>query len=225
MINITPIGDIARRPARERIVETAMRLFYRDGLRATGIDRLIAESGVAKMSFYRHFPSKSDLVCAFLEERHRRWFVWFDAAVAQEATDGGHLVAVASALEAWFGDAEFRGCAFINATNEVADPASRERQIAAAHKRDLEQRLIALAAADGCADPAVIGRLALIVVEGAIVRAQMTGNVQPASDARHVLAMLVSASRHGPTVAPSSRTPRTSKGRIAARGDHQPQGD
>ena len=192
MIGLIPTTEIANLSARERIVETAMRLFYRDGLRATGIDRLIAESGVAKMSFYRHFPSKADLVCAFLEERHTRWFRWFDAAVAEAATDGGgHLVATAAALETWFGDVEFRGCAFINAATELADPASRERQIAAAHKRDLEVRLVALAAADGCSDPAEAGRLALIIVEGAIVRAQMTGSSAPARDARRMLAMLV----------------------------------
>ncbi|MBX9926459.1 MAG: TetR/AcrR family transcriptional regulator [Hyphomicrobiaceae bacterium] len=192
MIGLIPTTEIANLPARERIVETAMRLFYRDGLRATGIDRLIAESGVAKMSFYRHFPSKADLVCAFLEERHKRWFRWFDAAVAEAAKNGGgHLVATTAALESWFGDAEFRGCAFINAATELADPASRERQIAAAHKRDLEARLVALAAADGCAYPAETGRLALIIVEGAIIRAQMTGSSAPARDARRMLAMLV----------------------------------
>ena len=64
--------DTSTLPARERILVTAHELFYRDGLRATGIDRLIAESGVAKLTFYRHFPSKDDLIRTFLDYRHQR---------------------------------------------------------------------------------------------------------------------------------------------------------
>lgn len=192
MLQTKSAEDIAGLPARERIVETAMRLFYQDGVRAVGIDRIIAESGVAKMSFYRHFPSKADLVCAFLEERHQRWLTWFDDAVqARSRRSGRHLVSVAGALDAWFKDRDFRGCAFINTTTEFADSGSRERQIALAHKRNLEQRLAALAAADGSPDPAQTGRLALIVVEGAIVRAQMTGSAEAARDARRLLSMLI----------------------------------
>jgi len=69
--------------ARDRILETAQRLFYRHGIRAVGVDRIIAESGVAKMSFYRHFPSKRDLVIAFLERRHRFWMDWFTRRVGE----------------------------------------------------------------------------------------------------------------------------------------------
>jgi len=192
MIAALTAEDVARLPARERIVETAMRLFYRDGLRATGIDRLIAESGVAKMSFYRHFPAKSDLVVAFLEERHRRWLRWFDLEMAGYlSTPGQRLPKVADALAAWFAHPEFRGCAFINAAAEIGDPDSREYRIAVAHKQALEQRLVGWAGEDGCADPAAAGRLALIIVEGAIVRAQMTSEAAPAKDARRALELIV----------------------------------
>lgn len=177
--------------ARQRILETALKLFYRDGTRATGIDRIIAESGVAKMSFYRHFPSKSDLICAFLDERHTRWMAWFDGAVQKHAALGGsHLLAVADALHDWFRQTDFRGCAFINTAAEVSDPSSREHGIAAAHKRDLELRLSALAAADGIDDTATAGRLALVVVEGAIVRSQMIASPTPAEDAKVLLGMI-----------------------------------
>ncbi|WP_394700542.1 TetR/AcrR family transcriptional regulator [Thiomicrorhabdus sp.] len=64
-------------PARERILLTAHDLFYREGIRATGIDRLIREAGVTKVTFYRHFPSKNDLILAFLHYRHQRWMDWF----------------------------------------------------------------------------------------------------------------------------------------------------
>ena len=68
-------------PARDRLLHTAHALFYRDGIRATGIDRVIAESGVTKVTFYRHFPSKNDLICAYLEYRHTGWMAWFGDAL------------------------------------------------------------------------------------------------------------------------------------------------
>ena len=73
--------------ARDRILGTAHDLFYRDGIRATGIDRLIAESGVTKVTFYRHFPSKNDLVRAFLDLRHARWMAWFVDALGRRGAD------------------------------------------------------------------------------------------------------------------------------------------
>lgn len=183
-------------PARQRILETALRLFYAEGVRAIGIDRIIAESSVAKMSFYRHFPSKADLVCAFLEERHRRWNAWFDASVERHAKRRrSGLVAVADALAEWFAEPTFRGCAFINAATEMTDHAAREHRISLAHKQDLLDRFTSLAARDRLARPAEVGRLALLIVDGAIVRAQMTGDSAPAADARKLLEALAAAHR------------------------------
>lgn len=178
--------------ARQRILDAALELFYRDGVRATGIDRIIATSGVAKMSFYRHFPSKSDLICAFLEERHWRWLDWFETAISAKISAGaGRLEAVGEALADWFAEPGFRGCAFINTMAEIGNPASREHQICVAHKQELERRLTALAAMDGAADPEKAGRLALLIVEGAIIRAQLTGSAEPALDAKALLGRLV----------------------------------
>src|SRR3569833_1087186 len=97
--------------ARERILYTAHELFYRDGVRATGIDRVIAESGVTKVTFYRHFPSKNDLIRAYLAYRHTRWMAWFTDALARH---GGGAGAIVPAVEEWFRDARYRGCAFIS---------------------------------------------------------------------------------------------------------------
>ncbi len=185
--------SIADLPARERILETALRLFYAEGVRSTGIDRIIAESGVAKMSFYRHFPSKADLVCAFLDERHARWMAWFDARLAAlTKPDGPKLPVVADVLGEWFSDPGFRGCAFINITTEIAQPTARERDIAHRHKQDLEARLLALCKQDGAQNPTRAARAALMIVEGAIVRAQMQGAAGIAKDAKWLLQQLIS---------------------------------
>jgi len=165
---------MAQPSARERILDTAKRLFYRDGLRATGIDRIIAESGVAKMSLYRHFASKDDLIAAFLDWRHDHWMAWFTAAVDARLGRGEGLAAVAEVLGDWFAQEDFRGCAFINAVAETgAGDDPRHRELAVRHKRALEDYLGEVAARLGLAAPGQVAQEALLCVEGMIVRAQM----------------------------------------------------
>ncbi len=130
------IGDRVDRsaPARERILLTAHDLFYREGIRATGIDRVILEAGVTKVTFYRHFPSKNDLICAFLEHRHRRWMDWFVEALGRH---GGDVDALAGALAEWFNDPGFRGCAFINSVGELGGVVPGVLEISRRHKKDV----------------------------------------------------------------------------------------
>jgi AcrR family transcriptional regulator len=176
--------------ARDRILATALRLFYQEGIRATGIDRIIAESGVAKMSFYRHFPSKADLVRAFLAARHDRWMSWFTAAVERRFEKEG-LAAIAGALSEWFEESDFRGCAFINTVAESgADyPAAIE------HKRELEAYVRGLAERLSLPSPAAAAAKAMIVIEGSIVRAQMGETAGLAETAAQMLTELTRSSR------------------------------
>lgn len=168
------------KPAKERLLATASRLFYQEGLRATGIDRIIAEAGVAKMSFYRHFPTKNDLIVAFLEQRHSNWMAWFQAAVEKRLeAPGVGLEVIAQALEEWFSEPDYRGCAFINAMAEggvSVDPAVRE--VSVRHKADLEDFVRRLAGRLDFADPEQVAKETMVIVEGMIVRYQMT--VDPA---------------------------------------------
>lgn len=179
-------------PARQRILETADRLFYQEGLRATGIDRIIAESGVAKMSFYRHFPSKADLIATFLETRHERWLGWFEHAVdARLGKPGAGLEVIADVLREWFDEADFRGCAFINTVAESGssndDDASR---IALRHKNDLAAYLVTLARRLHLTRPQQVAEAAMIIIEGTIVRAQMTGDAGVVAASRSLLKSL-----------------------------------
>jgi AcrR family transcriptional regulator len=145
---------------------TAHDLFYRDGIRATGIDRVIAESGVAKVTFYRHFPSKNDLILAFLAHRHQRWMAWFDEALNRH---GNTPHAVVPTLAEWFSQATFRGCAFINSLSELGASMPDVVSVVQHHKTDVVARLAKLLPPDHGADVALT--LAL-TVDGAIVRAQ-----------------------------------------------------
>src|SRR5262247_3434263 len=110
--------------AKQRLLDTADRLFYQEGLRAVGIDRIIAEAGVAKMTLYTYFPSKDDLIVAVLEYREAQVLAFFRTAMARHATRATDaLRAFFAALKEWFESPGFRGCAFQNAAVELADPA------------------------------------------------------------------------------------------------------
>ena len=163
--------------ARERILTVAHDLFYRDGIRATGVDRLIAEAQVTKVTFYRHFPSKDDLVVAFLRYRHERWMSWFVDALyrhraAQKPADRERnpLASLYLTIEEWINEPAFRGCAFINAVAELGEGAPGVIEIAAAHKQDMANAIVPLLTPSPAA--AAVAHAAALAVDGAIVRAQ-----------------------------------------------------
>ncbi len=186
-LSLRPIDEL---PAPERILETAVRLFYAEGTRAVGIDRIIAESGVAKASFYRHYPSKDDLVLAYLRLRHQRWMASFaDRLEALCASRGNGFERVAEVLQEWFAEPDFRGCAFINLLAE-GGPAGEAFSVAQSHKDELQDCLLALAQRIGHARPRQAAEEALMITEGSIVRAQMTGDITAAAVARRLLARL-----------------------------------
>jgi len=188
--------DISALPARERILLTAHDLFYADGIRATGIDRVIAASGVTKVTFYRHFPSKDDLVRAFLDHRHARWMAWFVDALGrrgahERAGDAGALLLLADVMAEWFAEPAFRGCAFINAVAEVGGSVEGAAERAREHKREMVEVIAGLLPA---ALPArmALAQAAALGVDGAIVKAQM-GGAAPAHEAVDDLRRLLEA--------------------------------
>ena len=161
--------------ARDRILATAHDLFYRDGIRGTGIDRVIAEAGVTKVTFYRHFPSKNDLVLAFLAHRHGLWMSWFTEALQRHAPrKGPPLGALLPALAEWFGSDGYRGCAFINIAAELGDTVPGAPEAVRAHKGDMAEAIATLLPAGRSrrADAAAVA----LIVDGAIVQAQMAGD-------------------------------------------------
>lgn len=186
-ISPTPI-DVAELAPDARILHAAHDLFYRDGIRATGIDRVIAESGVAKKTFYRYFPSKDDLIVAFLDYRHEKWMAWFRDALGRH---GGTLSALVPALAEWFGSESYRGCAFINSVVEVGGTLPQALEISRRHKRDMTAAIRALMPSSR-ASKADAQALAL-AVDGAIVAAQFADS--PA-DALKALARVVRAFKH-----------------------------
>jgi AcrR family transcriptional regulator len=173
--------------ARRRILDTAARLFYRDGFRAVGIDTIVAESGVAKMTLYRHFASKDDLIVAYLEESNMRFWEWFEAAVAPHAgAPRDQLLALLAALEALATSPACLGCTFQGVASEFPDPEHPGHRVALAHKQAVLARLRALADQAGAADAATLAAGLLLLMDGAFVASRMFPPKQ--NPARHVAA-------------------------------------
>jgi AcrR family transcriptional regulator len=178
--------------ARQRLLETADRLFYRHGVRAVGIDTVIAEAGVAKMTLYTHFPSKDDLIVAVLRYREEQVLAFFTRAIDRRARRTDRLRAFFAALREWFGSPDFRGCAFQNAAVELADPAHPGTEFVRGHKRRFTDLI------RGFVEESVGGRGAAklvpaiaLLVEGAVVTAVIQGSPDPATTARDAALKLV----------------------------------
>jgi len=200
--------DLSALPARERILLTAHDLFYADGIRATGIDRVIAASAVTKVTFYRHFPSKDDLVRAFLDHRHARWMAWFVDALGRRGAhersgDAQALLLLADVMAEWFTDPVFRGCAFINAVAEVGGSVEGAAERARDHKREMVE-VIADLLPTTLPQRMALAQAAAIGIDGAIVKAQMGGAEmvrEAVEDLRRLLRALADAA--APTSPPS----------------------
>jgi AcrR family transcriptional regulator len=158
---------------RERVLDAAYDLFSRSGVQATGIDRVVAEAGVAKMTLYRHFPSKAELALAFLAQREERWTRgWLQAEVEQRATDpAARLLAIFDVFGEWFGREDFEGCAFVSILLATDDPSSPVRHACVRHLENIRGFLRGLAAGAGAEDPDGLARQWHILMKGSIVSA------------------------------------------------------
>lgn len=180
--------------ARERILNTAKDLFYEEGIRAVGIDKIIERSGVAKMTLYRHFASKDDLIVAYLEALDACHWAWLEQAMAAHPGDPrAQLLAVFDALVTKLGVPEYRGCAFSNVVTEFPDPAHPGRQAALAHTERMRARLTGLAREAGAQDPEALGDQLLLLLDGAYVLGQKAGGALAATRARDMARVLLDA--------------------------------
>jgi AcrR family transcriptional regulator len=170
-----------KKPARQRILDTASEMFYRDGVRAVGIDAIIARSGVAKMSLYRNFPSKDALVMAWLEDRNAFFWRRWDRAESFRAGDPrGQLEAVLDMVAATASHPRWRGCPFLNTGTEFPEPDHPARGVILAHKRTVRERLRALAAAAGARDADFLAQQLQLLIDGAYAIGQSLGPGGPA---------------------------------------------
>jgi AcrR family transcriptional regulator len=139
---------------RERLLAVAGDLFYRQGIRSVGVDEIVLEANVAKMSLYRSFASKDELAAAYLTERDERYWRWWDGIVAKHPGEPRRQIkALFLSLAERTTHPKWRGCPFTNAATEFPEPDHPARKIAEANKRELQRRLRALAEAAGACRP------------------------------------------------------------------------
>jgi AcrR family transcriptional regulator len=169
----TTIGR--ERTARDRILDTATRLFYRDGYHAVGIDLIVAESGVAKMTLYRHFSSKDDLIAAYLERSDEEFWAWLDGEMKSAEEPVAKLGAAFEAIATLATSPRCLGCTFQGAASEYPDLGHPAHRVALAHKQRALVRFSQLAREAGLRDPDGLAAQLLLLMDGAWVANRMFG--------------------------------------------------
>ncbi|MFN2467281.1 MAG: TetR/AcrR family transcriptional regulator [Gaiellaceae bacterium] len=182
--------------ARQRILASAYDLFSRRGIRAVGVDEVIARAGVAKATLYRHFPSKDDLVLAFLARREQLWTrEWVEAEARRRgATPEQQLLAIFDAFDEWFQEDGFEGCSFINVLLETADLEHPVGAASAGHLENIRSFVRTLADEAGLRDPAGFALSWHILMKGSIVQAA-EGDREAAQRAKAIGALLIGEHR------------------------------
>ena len=159
---------------RQRILDTASSLFYSRGVRAVGVDLVVAESGVAKTSLYRHFRTKDDLIVAFLaREDVEFWALWDDVAAKHAGDPAAELDAQMRWIAKRLARANYRGCPQINVAAEFAEYDHPSREVSRQHMQAMRQRLTVLARALGAARPNDLAAQLGVLVNGAFVSASL----------------------------------------------------
>ena len=182
----------ARKSARDKVFEVAADLFYRNGVRAVGVEEIVRRAGVSKISLYRSYASKDDLVVDYLETRNTEFWRQWDTRFARHDRDPrAQLRAITRHLAERTTKPGYRGCPFINYCGEFAEAARPGRQVAAANKREMRRRLLRIAEALGARRPAQLAAGLLLLVEGAYAISQTLGG--GAEGAGHALAAAADA--------------------------------
>ena len=189
------MAQATRNSIANHILDVAGGLFYREGIRAVGIDRIILEADIAKATLYRHFRSKEDLVLAYLEGRHAAVMAGLDEVLAQEGAPRAQIAEIFERLYLKAENPEFRGCAFGLAVAEHGESA-RIVGLARMHKSAVAAVLDGIAHRAGLPEADRIGRHLALLYDGALARRSVYGNVVPMRDAKEcALALFDQAAR------------------------------
>jgi len=179
---------------RQRILDVAGDLFHRRGFRAVGVDTIVKASGVAKMTLYRHFRSKDDLVVAYLEEVNRLFWDWLNkAAEPYPEQPRLQLIAIFEALQNLVTTPQCYGCPFLAAAAEFPEPDSPGHAAALAHKQSVRARLCDLARQAGARNPETLADQLLLLLDGAFAAVRMFGPDNPGANVASAATALIDA--------------------------------
>lgn len=179
---------------RDILVRNAMNVLYREGFNSTGMDKLAEKTGVSKMTMYKHFKSKDELILAALRLRDEEFLAGFIRQVEEAADDPkGRLLAVFEALDVWINGRDFYSCIFIKATAEFQDPSHPINRISAEHKKKVLAFISDLAHEAGAKEPDLLARQLFMLTEGEIVTAFILGKKGVCEDAKAAAKTLIEA--------------------------------
>ena len=197
--HVAPPGAPPSPSVAERILNTACDLFYREGVRAVGIQRVIDEAGIAKASLYAHYASKDDLVAAFLTRQADRWRAAVDERLSDPSLDPrAKLLAIFDLQAERIGSPVFRGCPFQNTGSEIADAGHPARVVAADYRRWLQDLFASLVRDAGIRDADLVAGALIVLHDGAAASAYASGDPAPAQHARWAAERLIEA--HAPAL-------------------------
>jgi AcrR family transcriptional regulator len=160
---------------KEKLFQTAAHLFYQHGYRSIGVDTIAAESGIGKMTLYRHYPSKDDLIVAYLHDSNRLFWDQFEQITRDAPTAREKLMAFFVALQSYVLSPICYGCPFINVAAEYPEAGYAGHQVALEHKQSVLTRFQHLAEQAGARDPAALANALFLLMDGAYVAARMFG--------------------------------------------------
>lgn len=165
-----------------KILDVARELFYREGIRAVGVDTIVEKAGVAKTSLYRWFSTKDDLIAAFLEQENDDfWVHWDKVAARHEGMPRQELSAHLEWIAAYIRSPKYRGCPFLNATAEFPAAGHASRAVCRKNKEELQRRLEALGRSAGARDPELLADQLALLLDGAFANSQVLGKAGPVS--------------------------------------------
>ena len=184
------------RSPKDRLFQTAARLFYRHGYRATGVDTIASESGIGKMTLYRHYPAKDELIVAFLRQSDRDFWEHFERSTQGSSGAREKLLAFFQALQRYVTGPDCYGCPFINAASEYPQADHSGHQIALQHKQAVRERFRRLAEEAGVGRPQALADSLLLLMDGAYVASRMYGASEgnPAAGLAETARLLIDAS-------------------------------
>ncbi|VEP15867.1 Transcriptional regulator, TetR family [Hyella patelloides LEGE 07179] len=185
--------------SRQQILETASQLFYQKGIQKVGINEIIATSGVAKRTLYRHFASKDELIEEVMKHRATEWLRWFETAVQNRGnTPKERLLATFDVLREWYASPDFRGCPFINAVLEIADASHPAHNVSVGVRESIRMQIERLAEQAGVENAKSFSQQYLLLIGGASLMATIEGFSGGANYAQQALSTLIDSSLQQP---------------------------
>ncbi len=181
-----------RSSARQRILDVASDLFYREGIRSIGVDTIVERSGVGKATLYRHFSTKDDLIIAYLDREESLYWEQFEETIAQhEGSPKEQLLALVDAMIERWARPRYRGCCFLNALAEFAEQEHPVHQRAIEHKYAVRARLYQLSQQVGARHPDILADQLFLLINGGLASVPIFGSTGPVAQLKEIATALI----------------------------------